>query len=90
VTLPSCALLRRPVYKFSKRGLQPNYYYSTADRRQLPVELDQIPNDYMTFDVASFVAGAPDASVFEVPEFCEQKCPITSLCTVAAAAAQAS
>ena len=77
------------MYKFRKQGLQPNYFYSTADSHQLPVELDQIPNDFMTFSVDSFVEGPPDPSVFEVPEFCEQKCPITSLCTVAAAAAGA-
>jgi hypothetical protein len=74
------------VYKFSKKGLQPNYYYTTADSVQLPVELDQIPNDFMTFKLTTFSKGAPDPSVFEVPEFCQQKCPITSLCTIAAAA----
>lgn len=28
-------------YKWMKKGLQANYYYSTADALQLPVELDQ-------------------------------------------------
>lgn len=29
-------------YKWMKKGLQANYYYSTADALQLPVELDQV------------------------------------------------
>jgi hypothetical protein len=29
-------------YKWTKRGLQPNAYYATADEYQIPVQLDQV------------------------------------------------
>jgi hypothetical protein len=68
-------------YKWSKNGLQPNYYYSSADARQVPIELDQIPTDYQAFHASTFDEGVIDPSVFTVPDYCHASCPWYSICT---------
>ena len=72
------------MYKWKVWGLQPNYYYDTADAQQLPVELDQIPNNFQTF--RNFSAAPPDPGIFALPPDCDRKCPFTSLCTALTAA----
>ncbi|EFJ46721.1 hypothetical protein VOLCADRAFT_105384 [Volvox carteri f. nagariensis] len=62
-----------PAYKWRKDGLQPNYWYATADPEQIPLELDQMPNDLMTFWPDSFLAEAPPAGVFELPNNCRPR-----------------
>lgn len=69
-------------FKWRAQGLQPNFYYSTADSKQVPVELDQVPNDYMTFNISTFDEGPIADDVFEVPANCADKCPRTSICTI--------
>lgn len=70
------------VFKFSKGGLQKNYYYSTADGLQIPVELDQVPNDYMSFDAASFSVSPVPPELLEIPSDCHEYCPLSSICTL--------
>jgi len=69
-------------YKWSKKGLQPNYYYTTPDVVQAPVELDQIPIDFQTFHVDTFNPSPPDPAVFTLPDGCDQPCPTASTCGV--------
>ncbi|KXZ50263.1 hypothetical protein GPECTOR_17g901 [Gonium pectorale] len=77
-------------YKWRQDGLQPNYWcareggYATADEAQVPLQLDQMPNDRMTLWRNSFVAGPPPPAVFALPDNCKPRCPLTSVCTVAA------
>ena len=69
-----------PAYKWSKSGLQPNYYYSSADEQQIPIELDQIPTDYQSFHAGTFDDGAIDPAMFVVPDYCQASCPWYSIC----------
>jgi hypothetical protein len=68
------------------RGLQPNQYYATADDKEIPLQLDQDPNDYITFHPKTYKAGPVAPSVFKMPEGldCSKKCPLASVCTIAA------
>jgi hypothetical protein len=70
------------------RGLQPNQYYATADAREVPLQLDQQPNAFISFHPASFKAGRVPPSVFSLPADvqggCSKRCPLLSTCTVAA------
>lgn len=67
------------------RGLQPNQYYATADEAEVPLELDQDPNDYITFHKDSYKPGPVPASVFAKPGMdCDKACPLASVCTIAA------
>jgi hypothetical protein len=67
------------------RGLQPNQYYATADEREVPLELDQDPNDYITFHPGTYKAGPVPADVFQKPGLdCSKRCPLVSVCTIAA------
>lgn len=68
------------VFKWSKSGLQPNYYYSTADSDQIPIELDQLPTDYQAFHPDTFTTSPIDPSVFAVPDYCVSSCPWYSIC----------
>lgn len=72
-------------YKWLVMGLQPNYYYSTANVAQVPVELDQTPNDYMSLHHETFSPLPVDPSIFDVPSDCKPSCPLTSVCTIASA-----
>ncbi len=49
---------------------------------QVPVELDQVPNDFQTFDRSSFTTKATDLSLVQVPHDCAARCPLTSICSV--------
>eukprot|EP00195_Chlamydomonas_chlamydogama_P008577 CAMPEP_0202890894 /NCGR_PEP_ID=MMETSP1392-20130828/1151_1 /ASSEMBLY_ACC=CAM_ASM_000868 /TAXON_ID=225041 /ORGANISM="Chlamydomonas chlamydogama, Strain SAG 11-48b" /LENGTH=242 /DNA_ID=CAMNT_0049574545 /DNA_START=73 /DNA_END=801 /DNA_ORIENTATION=- len=69
-------------HKFYIKGLQPNYYFTTADELQLPVELDQWPNVYQSFDPSTFNTEPIDPTMLEVPDNCHSKCPISSICTL--------
>lgn len=69
-------------YKYKKSGLQPNYYYATADSLQLPVELDQWPNDFQFFHLDSYTTEPMDPSLALVPEGCKPKCPTASICSL--------
>jgi hypothetical protein len=67
------------------RGLQPNEYYATADDREVPLELDQDPNDYITFHPGTYNPGPVPTDVFEKPGMdCDKSCPLASVCTIAA------
>lgn len=70
------------------RGLQPNEYFSSADDTELPLELDQDPNDYITFHPKSYKPGPVPSEVFKVPSGggmdCSKSCPLASVCTIAA------
>eukprot|EP00798_Chlamydomonas_sp_ICE-L_P002413 gene2414-8728_t len=70
------------VFAFRKDGVQSNYYYTTADEDQKPVELDMWPNLYQDLHTDTFVSGQGIPSdLLEVPENCAPRCPLTSLCT---------
>jgi hypothetical protein len=73
------------VGKWNKPGLQNNYYAATADSRQVPVYIDQVPNDFMAFNVESYQEKITDPSVFDLPSICssQQSCPLISICTIA-------
>ncbi|WIA21661.1 hypothetical protein OEZ85_000833 [Tetradesmus obliquus] len=65
------------------RGLQPNNYYATADVPVgIPLELDQLPNDYITFHPDTLKLGPVSPKDVIVPEGCAEKCPLTSVCTI--------
>lgn len=65
------------------RGLQPNNYYATADDKAVPLQLDQLPNDYITFNKNSFKSGTVAPAVFDLPAFpCADRCPLTSVCSL--------
>jgi hypothetical protein len=65
-------------------GLQPNYYFqTTSESNPAPVELAQIPDDTQFFDPTTFVAAAQPSALFQVPSYCEPKCPALSTCSLA-------
>jgi hypothetical protein len=65
------------------RGLQPNNYYATADVPVgAPLELDQLPNDYITFHPDTLKLAPVSPKDVVVPEGCTDKCPLTSVCTI--------
>ena len=69
------------------RGLQPNQYYATADELEIPLQLDQDPNDYITFHPDTYKPGRVPPSVFKLPGGgfdCSKNCPLASVCTIAA------
>lgn len=69
------------------RGLQPNQYYATADDAEIPLELDQDPNAYISFHPDSYKPGPVPPYVFKLPGGgidCSKKCPLASVCTIAA------
>ncbi|PNH05991.1 hypothetical protein TSOC_007693 [Tetrabaena socialis] len=72
-----------PAYKWRRDGLQPNYYFATANEAQVPLELDQMPNDRQTLWPDTFRSGAPPPGVFQLPVDCKPRCPLTSVCTIA-------
>ncbi|GLI69515.1 hypothetical protein VaNZ11_014151 [Volvox africanus] len=74
--------------KWRRDGLQPNYWYATADEAQVPLELDQMPNDFQTFWPKTFTKGPPGEQVFQLPNGCSPRCPLTSVCTFASTEAQ--
>mmetsp|Transcript_12974 Transcript_12974/g.35345 ORF Transcript_12974/g.35345 Transcript_12974/m.35345 type:complete len:240 (-) Transcript_12974:205-924(-) len=74
-------LYGKEVYKWNKRGMQDNFYYTTADEDQLPVELYQVPNDRQTLDTSTFTPEGITPDLIEVPRYCKPKCPLTSVCT---------
>lgn len=57
-------------HKWLIPGLQKNYWYATADAAQLPLELDQLPNDKQALDPSTFKPRAPPAEAFNIPEYC--------------------
>eukprot|EP00775_Hariotina_reticulata_P005294 gene5294-5529_t len=66
-------------YEWAIRGLQPNQYYATADEAAVPLQLDQQPNDYITFHPGSFSKGPLAPSTFHLPPgACQDRCPLTS------------
>lgn len=69
-------------YKWLKKGLQSNYYYATADEHQIPIELDQWPNAFQFFHKDTFVTKPTDPSLVHVPDYCVDKCPFYSVCTL--------
>ncbi|KAG2485300.1 hypothetical protein HYH03_015974 [Edaphochlamys debaryana] len=75
-----------PAYKWRQDGLQPNYWYTSADEAQIPLELDQEPNDRQSLWPDSFAAGPPPDEAFALPEGCRSRCSLTSVCTIAAEA----
>ncbi|GFR53164.1 hypothetical protein Agub_g15887 [Astrephomene gubernaculifera] len=77
-----------PAFKWRRDGLQPNYWYTTADEAQIPLQLDQMPNDLTTFLPETFLEGPPPPAVFELPPDCKPRCPLTSICTLLATASQ--
>ena len=68
--------------RWNKKGLQPNYYLETADDDRRPVQVDQVPNDIMTFETSTFDTSVP-AGIFDFPDWCDAtagKCSIASTC----------
>ncbi|KAF5831746.1 hypothetical protein DUNSADRAFT_12616 [Dunaliella salina] len=74
-------LYGKEVYKWSKKGVQGNFYYSTADEAQLPVELYQVPNDRQTLNTSTFSPEGVTPDLIEVPRYCKPRCPLASVCT---------
>lgn len=73
----------QPANEWTIRGLQPNNYFATADDAAVPLQLDQLPNDYITFQKDSFKIGSVAPASFDLPEFpCADRCPLTSVCTL--------
>jgi hypothetical protein len=65
------------------RGLQPNNYYATAEVPVgIPLQLDQLPNDYITFHPDTLKLSPVNPKDVIVPEGCAEKCPLTSVCTI--------
>jgi hypothetical protein len=65
------------------RGLQPNNYYATADVPVgVPLQLDQLPNDYITFHPDTLKLSPVNPKDVVVPAGCAEKCPLTSVCTI--------
>ena len=58
------------VRRWNKKGLQPNYYLETADDDRRPVQVDQVPNDIMTFETSTFDTRVP-AGIFDFPDWCD-------------------
>ncbi|GLC67587.1 hypothetical protein PLESTF_000577200 [Pleodorina starrii] len=48
----------------------PKHWYASADAAQVPLELDQMPNDRQTFWPGTFQEGPPPPDVFQLPEGC--------------------
>eukprot|EP00761_Pharyngomonas_kirbyi_P011356 gb/GECH01011381.1/.p1 GENE.gb/GECH01011381.1/~~gb/GECH01011381.1/.p1 ORF type:complete len:216 (+),score=26.28 gb/GECH01011381.1/:1-648(+) len=71
----------RSVNVWNQKGLQDNYVYETLGK-QVPMRIDEKPNDVMDFHVNSFKEGAPNPKLFKVPSYCEKKCPLFSICTI--------
>ncbi|KAL6751632.1 hypothetical protein V8C86DRAFT_2775360 [Haematococcus lacustris] len=69
-------------YKWRQDGLQPNYWFATADELQLPLELDQVPNDLTSYDPASFTQRPIDPELLHVPPSCHKRCPLFSVCSL--------
>lgn len=63
------------------QGLQSNDYYATVEGGT-PLELDQLPNDFMALHPDSFSTAAHDPAAFQLPSNCAQRCPLYSICTV--------
>lgn len=78
----------RQANEWAIRGLQPNQYYASADAAEVPLELDQDPNDYITFHPTTYKPGPIPPSVFNLPAdvrgSCSKSCPLVSTCTIAA------
>lgn len=72
------------INKWNKKGLQNNYYAATADSKQVPVFVDMQPDDYIEYDVNSYVERIVDPSVFDLPSYCDpsKKCPFISICSL--------
>ena len=68
--------------KWNKPGLQDNFYMARASDRVMR-QMDQVPNDIQTFDMASYYEGIRDENVFNLPDKCSKKftCPIYSVCS---------
>ncbi|KAF6263736.1 hypothetical protein COO60DRAFT_340919 [Scenedesmus sp. NREL 46B-D3] len=65
------------------RGLQANNYYATADVPVgVPLQLDQLPNAFMTFHPDTLKLSPVNPKDAVVPAGCADKCPLTSLCTL--------
>ncbi|EFC42443.1 predicted protein [Naegleria gruberi] len=77
-----------PVHQWDKKGLQNNYYYEMI-ANNVPVAIDQQPNDLMVFDPKSYSTTPLPDSLFAVPSYCtddsgkDHSCPFFSICTIA-------
>mmetsp|Transcript_39627 Transcript_39627/g.117912 ORF Transcript_39627/g.117912 Transcript_39627/m.117912 type:complete len:244 (-) Transcript_39627:443-1174(-) len=72
-------------YKWVKEGVKNIYYWATADARQVPVEIDKAlwPKIETVFDPSTYVEGQPiDPELLKLPDNCDDKCPIKSICTL--------
>jgi hypothetical protein len=67
--------------KWDKKGLQSNFYYQTVDKN-LPAGVDQVPNDYMSFQLNTYSTDPIPDSIFTVPDYCRDSCPTISICSV--------
>lgn len=61
-------------------GLQANYWYQTVNTAK-PVQLNQVPDDNMTFVTNQYNVGPIPDQMFTIPSYCEPKCPALSICS---------
>lgn len=63
--------------------MQPNNHYATADAPVgIPLDLDQLPNNYITFRPDTLKLSPISPKDVVVLEGCAEKCPLTSVCTI--------
>lgn len=60
-------------------GLQPNFWYQTVSGA--PVEFDQVPDDFQSFNPSTYSVGPQPDSLFTVPSYCQPSCPALSICS---------
>jgi hypothetical protein len=65
---------------FTRRGAIATLYWSTVDE-SIPVELDQFPRSFQSFDPATFDTSSLDPDLFVIPKHCP-RCPYFSSCTL--------
>jgi hypothetical protein len=71
------------VEKWSKKGLQDNFYYSTVNG-SIPAGVDMPPDDFIQYIPSTYKEGPIDPSEFTIPSYCNknQKCPLISICSI--------
>jgi hypothetical protein len=79
------------VSKWVVKGLQSNIYYGydKSTTNEIPLAINQKPDDLMVFDVTSYSDSKISDFIFKIPKYCYEssgsprKCPLLSVCSVA-------
>ena len=66
--------------KWMKEGGQKNYWWATTDSNQIPRRLQEGDSKVDDYQVFSFINKTFEDSVFAIPDYCSDNCPLTSIC----------